>query len=355
MTAALQHQNPDRIPTDYQAKKAFDSRLRRHLGVQSEEDLLTALGCDLYYLSVRDISQNETSRSIYSGPELQGSDTERVCPFGITFKREVGDDKFGVDEAIGAPLGNASSASEILEHDWPDPRWFDVEALLEECETHGDRYIVGGFWSGILGHSYRMIGFENFLLQSVLNPGLIKTLVDRMTEFYLELNERLFRALKGKMDIWFFGNDFGSQSGMLLSPDQFDQLFYDNYRKLADLARSYGLSVMSHSCGSISPLIDRFIDIGIDIIDPVQTTAADMNPEVLKAEYGDRIVFHGAIDTQSVLSRGSPDEVADHVADTISVLGANGGYILSSCNSIQDDTPVENVVAMYEVARDCGL
>jgi uroporphyrinogen decarboxylase len=351
----LQHQIPDRIPTDFQAKRGLDSKLRRHLGVHSEEELLTALGCDMYFLSVRDISQNETCRTIYRGPRLTTSETQRICPFGITFNREAGDDKFGVDEAIRGPLENATTPAEILDYNWPDPKWFDCDALVEECEMNKDRYIVGGFWSGILGHSYRMIGFENFLLQSALNPELVKTLIDRMTEFYLELNERLFRALNGKMDVWFFGNDFGSQSGMLISPDQFDDLFSDNYRALTELAKSYDMSVMSHSCGSIRPLIARFIDIGIDIIDPVQTTAGNMQATELKSEFGDRIVFHGAIDTQSVLPHGTTDEVAEHVRETIKALGADGGYILSSCNSLQDDTPPENVVAMYDTAQKLGV
>lgn len=107
---------------------------------------------------------------------------------------------------------------------------------------------------------------------------------------------------------------------------------------------------MSHSCGAIRPLIDRFIEIGIDIIDPVQTTADGMDPTGLKRDFGDRIVFHGAVDTQSVLPSGFPREVEEHVRETIGALGGGGGYILSSCNRIQDDTPIENVLAMYRAA-----
>lgn len=346
----LAHRSPDRPPVDFQASTDYELRLRKLLDVQSERELLNALGCDVYYLSVRDISQNESADAIYRGPELYRSETERECPFGIRFARNVGRDKFAVDEARHGPLEDATTAKEILAHEWPDPRWFDVDALVEECEDHAERYVVGGFWSGILGDSYRMIGFENFLLQLALDPELVKTLVDRMTDFYLELNDRLFQALKGKMDIWFFGNDFGSQNGLLFSPDQFDTIFLENYRKLVSLAKNYGLKVMAHSCGSIRPLIDRFIHIGIDIIDPVQTTAAGMETEGLKRDFGKRIVFHGAIDTQHVLPRGTPADVALHVEETIRNLGSDGGYILSSCNRIQEDTPLENVLAMYRAA-----
>lgn len=337
---------------DYQAGRAFDTKLREFLGVQTEEELLDRLGCDLYYLSARDISQNESSKTIYTGPELQSDAKHRICPFGIRFKRDVGDDKFGVDEAIAGPLEGASTPGEILDYAWPDPKWFDVDLLIEECERNNNRIVVGGFWSGIFGHSYRMIGFENFFLQSALNPGLVKTLVDRMTDFYLELNERLFHALKGKMNIWFFGNDFGSQGGLLISPETWDNLFLENYQHLVNLAKSYGLTVMNHSCGSIRPIIDRLIDIGIDILDPVQTTADGMNPADLKAAYGNRIVFHGAVDTQEILPRGTPETVSEHVRDMIGTLGKEGGYILSSCNNIQKDTPPENVVTMFDTARN---
>ena len=349
--AALEHRETDRVPMDYQAQRVFDSKLRRYLGVETEEALLDRLGCDLYYLSVRDISQNESANTIYTGPKLQADAKQRICPFGIRFNRKAGDDKFSVDEAISGPLERVSTPKEILDYSWPDPKWFDVDILIEECERNSNRMIIGGFWSGIFGHSYRMVGFENFLLQSALNPGLIKILVDRMTDFYMELNERLFHALKGKMDIWFFGNDFGSQGGMLISPGLWDDLFFENYQRLVNLAKAYDLKVMSHSCGSIRPIIERFIEIGIDIMDPVQTTADNMAPADLKSAYGDRIVFHGAIDTQEILPRGTPETVSEHVQETIRTLGKGGGYIMSSCNSIQEDTPPENIVTMFDTAR----
>lgn len=351
-TAAFEHRTPDRVPIDYQSKTAIDKKLKAFYGISSEREILDTLGCDFYYLSVRDISQNETALPIYRGPELYFSNTERNCPFGIRFNRTVLTDKFGADEAIEGPLENAASAKDILDYPWPDPKWFDIEPLLEECEAFSDKVIIGGFWSGILGDSYRMHGFENFLLNLAMKPDIIKTLVDRMTDFYLELNERAFSVLKGKLDIFFFGNDFGSQKGLLFSEEMWDEYFGENYKKLCGLAHSYGFKTMAHSCGSIYKILDRLIDAGVDIIDPVQTTAADMAPEKLKERFGDRIVFHGAIDTQHILPKGTPEEVRTHAEETIRILGKDGGYIFVSCNSLQDDTPVENIDMMYRTARE---
>jgi uroporphyrinogen decarboxylase len=329
-----------------------DTRIRRAYGAGGERELLDALGCDFYYLSTRDISQNETSRPIYRGPKLAVSDTQRYCPFGIRFKRAAGDDKFGADEALGGPLENASTAKDILDYRFPDPSWFDVDPLVGECEEYSDKVVIGGFWTGLFGDSYRMRGFQNFLLDMAINPDLIHALVGRMTDFYLELNERLFAAVGNRMKVFFMGNDFGTQAGLLFSEDMWLDFFREPYGKVIGHAKSHGYRVMVHSCGAVEPLLRHFIECGVDILDPVQTTAAGMDPKALKETYGDRLVFHGAIDTQAVLPRGSAEDVKAHVRGMVTELGRDGGYILASCNSIQDDTPTENIMAMYETATD---
>ncbi|MBN1834601.1 MAG: hypothetical protein JW820_02060 [Spirochaetales bacterium] len=344
---ACQHASPDRPPIDYLATRLVDQRLRKHLGVASESELLDALGADLYYLSVRDISQNESARSIYRGPPLPCTDRERTCPFGIRYLREQGEWKFGADEAIAGALEDAEEPADVLAHRWPRPEWFDVSALEEECDRNRRRVIVSGFWTAIFGNAYRLHGFERFLTNMALKPELIKTIIRCLTEFYLELNDRLFSALKGKIDVFFFGNDFGTQNGPLIGEPMWADFYKEEYRRIVDLAHGYGLKVMVHSCGSIVQLIPHLIELGVDLIDPVQTTAAGMDPQRLKREFGKQIVFHGAVDTQGVLPRGTPEEVSAHVRSLVDILGDQGGYIMAPCNNIQADTPVENIVAMY--------
>ena len=348
--AALAHRRPDRAPIDYMAKAEVTRRLMVRHGLSSERELLDRLGCDFYYLSCRDISQNETFLPLYRGPALELGASERSCPFGIRFRRAVGADKFGADEAVAGPLEAAASPAEVLAHAWPKPVWFDLDPLEAECEAFSDKVLVAGFWSGIFGDSYRMRGFSNLLFDLAANPELAHALIDRMTEFYLELNERLFSRLKGRIEVFFMGNDFGTQSGLLFSPDMWDEFFAENYRRLIALARSHGLKTMVHSCGAIEPLLGRLVELGVDIIDPVQTTAAGMEAAGLKERYGERLVFHGAIDTQAVLPRGSGEDVRRHCRDMIETLGRDGGYIFASCNSLQSDTPLENIDAMYRAA-----
>jgi uroporphyrinogen decarboxylase len=349
---ACEHRNPDHFPRDYIAKRDADRMLKRYFEVSTERELLDVLGCDLYHLSARDISQNEAFLPIYRGPALAVSETERTCPLGIRYQRGAYDWKLGADEALEGPLQSAETPQDVLNHPWPKVQWFDVEALIPECEENAGRVIVAGFWTAIFGNAYRMHGFENFLMNLALKPEVIRTLVDRLTEFYLELNERLFSALKGRIDLYYFGNDFGSQNGLLFSREMWREFFFENYRRLIALAHGYGLKVMAHSCGSIRGILEDLIEAGVDIIDPVQTTADDMEPIGLKEEFGERIVFHGAVDTQGVLPNASEEGVELHVREILRTLGRDGGYIFAPCNAIQADTPPENVEAMYRAAGE---
>lgn len=343
-----------KLPVDYLAHPATDVRLRRHFGIETERELLDALNCDFFYLPGRDISQNEGILPFYKHRDnLPMTANERTCPLGIRWQRGAYDSKFAVDEAISGPFDNpAASSRDILHHNWPKAKDFDFSPLLEIAEKNGDRTRIGGLWTGIMGDSYRMHGFENFLLNLAMNPDMAHTLIDRMTEMYLELNDAYFSTLKGNLEIWFFGNDFGSQEGLLLSVDMWADFFFENIRKLCDLAHSHGLQVMMHSCGAISELIPLLIEAGVDILDPIQVTAKGMIPEQMATQFGGQITFHGGIDTQQVLPTATPAQVADHVRKTIAALGATGRYILAPSQILGPDIPVENIVAMYDTAME---
>lgn len=341
----------DTSPVDYLAHTETDRRLRAHLGCETEEELLDRLGCDFFYLPGRDISQNEGFMPYYKGPALDVTETERSCAFGIRWQRGAYDSKFSVDEAIAGPLETIETERDILRHRWPTAADFDFSPLAAEAERHRDRVIVGGLWSGIMGDAYRLHGFERFLLGLALKPRLMKALVDRMTDVYLELNQACFEALKGKLDVWFFGNDFGSQGGLLLGRGMWQEIFAGNIARLTTLAHSYGLAVMMHSCGAIAEIIPDLIEAGVDILDPIQVTAKGMDPESLAERFGGRIVFHGGIDTQDVLPFGTPEAVAAHTRQVAGILGGTGGYILAPSQVLGPDVPTENIVAMYEAAR----
>jgi uroporphyrinogen decarboxylase len=348
--ATCEFKKVDRVPIDYVADYKIDNILRKHFKINSEDELLEILNSDFYYLPCRDISQNEGFLSCYKGPELNMTEKERVCPFGIRFTRGAYKSKFNVDEAIRGPLENARTPKEILKHRWPKPSDFDFSILHQECESHSDKVIIGGLWTGIMGDSYRMFGFENFLLNMATNPKLVSTLIDKMTEVYLELNEAFFEELKGKFDIWYFGNDFGANDGLLFSFEMWYKFFFKNIKELIDLAHKYDLKVMIHSDGSICELIPYMINAGADILDPIQVTAKGMDLESLAENYKEKIVFHGGIDVQRLLVNGTPEEVRNNCIKTINLFGNSGGYIFSPSQVIGTDIPIENIIAMYNTA-----
>lgn len=337
--------------TDFLAPESVRKELMSYLKISTEDELLNFLGVDFYYLSFRDISQNESCLPYYRGTLDEFTGGTRICPFGILWHRKVFNDKFGVDEAITGPFaGGDYSEKDVLDHSWPNPLDFDFSGLNAEAERNRDKLIVGGLWSAIQGDCARMMGFENYLLSTALNRPFVKTLINRLTDFYLETNERYFNCLKGNLDIFFMGNDFGTQSGLLIAEEDWYELFYENYKKLINLAHSYNLKVMVHSCGSIEPLLPHFIELGVDIIDPVQITAKDMDPAGLSLKYGKDLAFHGGIDTQEVMPFGTPKQVVSHLVELVAQLNQYGNLIVAPSNNFMPGTPVENILKLYEVA-----
>ena len=139
---------------------------------------------------------------------------------------------------------------------------------------------------------------------------------------------------------------------MLIAPDLWRRHIKPYSRKLIAPFKERGVLTYYHSCGSIVPVIEDFIEMGLDILDPIQPNAAGMDPVTLKRQFGDRLTFHGGIDEQRLLPRGSPQEVGEEAGRLIDILGKDGGYILCPAHAIQPDTPVENIVALYESAKD---
>ncbi len=343
---ALSH-TPGSAPLrDFLAHRTVEERLKARLGVSGESELLDALNADFFYLPGRDLSQNEGYLPLWKkAAPLCGE--RRVCPLGITFARGAGSHKFMVDEAADGPLRTATSVADVLRLPLPAAADFDFSVLAQAAEEGKGRIRVGGLWTGIMGDSYRLMGFERFLFSMAEQPQLVAALIDRMTDMYLQLNDKCFTQLKGSLDIWFFGNDFGSQNGMLLSPDMWRDFFYRPVQRLCALARRHGLAVMMHSCGGIAPIIGDLIDAGVQILDPVQLTARGMDAPGLCERFGDSLVFHGGIDTQGVLVSGTPADVSAHVAAVSAALGKKGGYILAPSQVLGPDIPTDNALAMY--------
>ena len=178
--------------------------------------------------------------------------------------------------------------------------------------------------------------------------------IDRRLAVQLEVTRRVLEAAEGRVDFVWMGEDLGSQNGPLISVDLYRRHLRPRHQRIADLARSFGLPVMIHSCGSSSWAFADFIEMGIAAVDTLQPEAANMSPAYLKSTFGDRLAFHGCISTAGALSFGTAGDVRRDVAATLACMMPGGGYCLAPTHSIQDNSPVENVLAMYEAAQELG-
>jgi len=254
---------------------------------------------------------------------------------------------------VDFPLAHADSIEKVEAHTWPNVDWFDFEGFAESLELWKD-FAVMASGASVLQHPMLLCGMDKILTDMALDPELACCIFDKFTDFYLAYYDKMLSAAEGRIDLFRIGDDIGTQRGPLMSPAMFRKFIMPRLRSLVDLAHSYNTKVMFHSCGSIITFFDDLIEIGVDILDPIQVSAAKMDPARIKKQYGSRICLHGSIDTQYILPQGSPQQVAEDVRQMIHILGSNGGFILAPCHVLQTDVPTDNVRAMYETGHKYG-
>jgi len=355
---AIARKLPDRTPVDYKAEPEVNRYMMEHLGVGTHEQLLLALESDMRRLE-----------PAYVGPRArQLGDGAYEDHWGITTK-QLGDgvfeDYWGIrskrlsashgsyDMHVHNPMWDAQSIEDMEKHDWPWPDIFDYSVLPEQCEKHSE-YGIMYEGADIFTRPCILRNMENVMTDMVTRPEMVHYLIDKFTSFYCEDASRALEATDGGLDIYCQWSDFGTQRGLLMSKQMWHEFLAPYLKRLIDVVHSGGAKFMLHSCGAIRELIPDFLELGIDILDPIQVAADGMDPAGLKADFGDRLAFHGGICTQTTLPFGTLDEVREAVLDRVSTLGRGGGYILASSHDISADTSPESIVAMYDPAlRDC--
>ena len=336
---ALAHKEPSRVPVDYWGTRQIDELLCRHFGVESKDELLKKLDVDLRYVFPE-----------YVGPKLK------------KYADGSYDDLWGFVEGSSKPL------KEVMNHSFQSTechnhyRWTrelvaphhligTTTPLNLQCDLYQDyaTVIVGDRTNrtSVLHEAMYLRGVQQALIDPIRNPEFTQRLFEKITDFYLEVNRRCFEAAGDRIDIFMMGTIWG----LLVSPRIFRQFIKPYLVRHIKLAKQYALKVMLHSCGAIRRLIPDFIEMGIDILNPIQVRASGMNPSELKQEFGDRLSFHGSIDIQWTLPKGTPDDVRAEVRERIQTLRRGGGLILCSTHNIQADTPLENILAMYDEVK----
>jgi uroporphyrinogen decarboxylase len=248
---------------------------------------------------------------------------------------------------VWTPLWDARSLGDLEKHAWPTPDIFDYSVMAEQCQRYGG-YAVMYEGADLFTRPCILRNMENVMLDMVERPEMAHYLFEKFTSFYVEDITRAVEATGGRIDLYCEWSDYGTQRGPLISVAMFREFIAPYLKRLVELCRASGVKFMAHSCGAIRTFIPELIAMGVDVLDPIQVTAAGMEPAGLKTDFGSKIAFHGGVSTQTTLPFGSPGDVREAVRLLVATLGAGGGYILASSHDISADTPPENIVAMYD-------
>lgn len=352
---ALSHAEPDRVPIDYWATEAISARLRNHFGVSTQEEVLQALDVDFRYIEGPQ----------YAGPPLTvRPDGQMEDHFGVPrVPIQYGEGEKGgtYQEVVNFPLGQAKSLDEIKDYPkWPDPDWFDYTCVTEQVAQARETGKVVIFMGDRMNRAAQLKpamylrGIAQIFVDMVDQPEIAKYLFDRISRFYLEYCRRTFEAAGDGIDIFFSGDDFGTQRGLFVSPKMWRNMLMPGFRSIVQLGKKHGYRVAHHTCGSVWPILGDMVDCGLDILNPVQPDVQGMDRRDVKSNFGDRLTFHGSISIQKTMPHGTPDDVRAEVKERFETLGPGGGFIFCTAHNIQVDTPLENVLALFEAYREFG-
>jgi uroporphyrinogen decarboxylase len=363
---ALNHEEPDRVPIMFGGSGATSmlapayDQLKAYLGLRRETRVSS--GIFQYALLDEEVMARFGSdfRPLLPGPAVstvarQLLDDTLVDDWGTMWQRRPGVQYY---EMIQWPLKNAT-LDYVSRYPWPDlahpSRFEGMKAKAQAIHEAGYATIVlAGLASYEICH--QLLGLETWLIKLASEPDYAHALMRQVTNRACAMASKLMEEAGDFIDVVVMADDLGSQSGPLMSPKMYRALIKPYQAEIiAAIKRRHPAKVFYHSCGSIYPIINDLIEIGVDLLNPVQVSAANMGDTArLKKEFGQRLSFCGGVDTQHVLPHGTPDEVRREVRRRIKDLGPGGGYVLAAVHAIQPDVPPENVCALYEEALAAG-
>jgi uroporphyrinogen decarboxylase len=356
---SLNRKGHDRLPVRYLGEPHLNQALIRYLDLpeppkQPEpytypETLVRALGDDFRY--VQPAWAGPPPRTWADGSfELVWP--ARGWPVPVRYvNQSYGDGKGQYVEAHWSPFRTITDVDQLDRFEFPRSEWLDYSSIRAKCRQQLDYCIITGT-PGVLGFLTGISlsrGLEQVLMDIAARDPVYMKLREKSFQFHYEMIEKTLLSAQGGVHIVLAGDDLGVQDGLLISPRSFDDLFAPKYREFFDMVHRYGAKTMLHCCGSAYRLIGRFIDLGLDILDVVQTSAADMDIRKLHAEFGRDLCFSGTMCVQSTLPHSTPDQIRAEVR-LRRELFADGGLILGPSHLIQEDTPLENILALYDEA-----
>ena len=365
--AAINHKLPDKMPTDLGTTNCTSiviqayTRLKKHFKVEKPDVLLfdsfQIMKVDEEILELLEVD----TRAVPGKPHLYAktviNENCYIDHFGIKFAKPENGLYFDI---VQSPLADMETLEEVKEYQWPDPKNpAVVEGLKEEAlRLHKEnRYAIVGdiINSGIWEASQNMRGFQNFLIDIMVNKDIAHYVLEKMVEFQKGRQVEYLNAVGEYLDVVFVGDDLATSQNTVMSLDIFREMVKPYLKEYYSfIKKRTKAKLMYHSCGAITPFLDDLIEIGVDILNPIQVNAAGMNTKELKKRFGDRLCFWGGIDAHNVMPKGTPRDVQEEVRRRIADLGPEG-YVCCENHNIQADIPTENIIALYKSAKSVML
>jgi len=335
INAIFERKPVDRIPVDLWFVPEVWKDLCAHFGVDNDDALYAAMGIDkIVWLPAL---YPETP-----GRTQWGSKTGSITAGAASYSENVEPGLAGCDtlEAVKAyPY-------------WPDPEKFDYVQMADNAKRQSAQYVTLGPWISLFEVYCSLRGLEQSMMDVALYPEMVHLILDYIEKIQTEMVSRFLDKAAQYVNMVFISDDMGAQQNLMMSLPMWDTFLKDRLRRWCDLIHSYGVKVFYHSDGAMYDLIPRLIEAGIDVLNPIQHVCPGMEMSRLKAEFGDKLIFHGGVENQSILPFGTAEDVRRETLDCLNTLGKDKqGYICCSCHNIQAGTPVENILMMVDTVK----
>jgi uroporphyrinogen decarboxylase len=381
LLAALDHREADRVPFDLGSTQVTGIHAVAYQGLRAclrlppfvpvlcdevqglalpDDDFLDLLCVDVRGLFPLNSHNDDVAGRLRRELAENGEEVEAfVDEWGITQHRPYGDGLYFT--AVRHPLDGPITVQDVEQYPWPDTgaprRIAELREVALTYRAQNRAVVVKGVLAGIFEMAQRVRGIAALMMDMASDEAVAEALLDRMLQLKLDFWEMALPKLGDAIDVVSEADDYGTQVSQLISPRMFRRLMKPRlavlFRRIHELAPDAKL--FFHSCGNVRPLLPDFIEIGVDILNPVHVRAVGMDPVELKRDFGKDIVFWGGgVDTQHVLPHGTPQEVADDVRRNIEALAPGGGFVFNTVHNIQADVPPPNVVAMWQALRQYG-
>lgn len=339
--AALNHQKTDRVPLDFWAVPETWDKLKQYFHTAEEESVLCALGID-----IRQIQPE------YIGPAMERLEDGTYYDAMGVHRKPIKNDFCEYEEYASSPLGYVETVEDFKSYDkWPVVDNYDFKGLSEKIGNIHDTYYTKLETGGLFEFAWALRGYEQFMMDMVLEPEIAHYIMNRITDFWCEYVKLAMENAGDKYDMVYTYDDIAAQNSLLMSKEMWAEFIKPYHERLNKVIHGYGKTIMYHSCGAVYDMIEDLSKLPIDVLNPIQPRAGGMDMAKIKENFGEKLCFHGGIDIQFTLPKGTREEVDEAVRHAIDTLGAGGGYILTSAHYIQADTPVENIIEMFEEAK----